>query len=189
MKKLIVGIIIPFLVINLFGTAVFAHSGQVEIDQSQIDFALVRLSPIRFLPGHPFYSLILVKEKVQHIFKPNQLKKADFDLLLASKRIKEAYLLNQERKYDKAEKQIENYAKALDKFLTASKKAKEINMNARDLNLKAVESLSYQQPIILDLEDYPKAQEAHKKFEEVVEYLKEQSGEIADLIKTRIPQN
>ncbi|HEY5600891.1 MAG TPA: DUF5667 domain-containing protein [Patescibacteria group bacterium] len=187
MKKVLIGILIPFLMISLFTPVVVAHGIQAEVDQSQIDFAFVRLSPIRYLPNHPLYPLISAKEKIQHVFKSDQIKKANFDMLLSEKRIKEAYLLNQNRKYDKAEQQLENYTKTLDKFQTTAQKAKDLNMNMRNLSLKSVESLSYQRPMILSLEDYPQAQDAHKKFEEVVEFLKKESPEIEDLIKTRIP--
>ncbi len=70
---------------------------------------LVRLSPIRFLPDHPLYPLISIKEKFDHLRQPTLTKKALFDVILSGKKIKEAYLLAQKNNFSKVKDCLVKY--------------------------------------------------------------------------------
>lgn len=82
-----------------------------KVEPYEIDESLVRLSPIRFLPDHPLYFVITVKEKFDHFAKSNKAKKALFDTHLAGKKIKESYLLVQKNNFEKAGQTLKNYQK------------------------------------------------------------------------------
>lgn len=80
----------------------------------ELQDAIVKLSPVRFLPGHTVYIFVGLKEKVQRLFKPSAKDKAHFDTVLSGKRIKEAYLLAEKKDYKRARKAIERYGKRMD---------------------------------------------------------------------------
>ena len=82
-----------------------------KVENYEIEETLVRLSPIRFLPDHPLYFLLALKEKVDHFTKPDKTAKALFDAHLSGKKIKEAYLLSQKNKFGDAQKSLKNYQK------------------------------------------------------------------------------
>lgn len=64
-----------------------------QVSDGQINEALLKTVPLRFIPSSPFYFLISVKEAILWGFQPSSAKRAELDMVLAGKRLKESYLL------------------------------------------------------------------------------------------------
>lgn len=112
-KKLIVS----FFVGLIFTTSTLAQSSSqpqtvnhLPIPKShELANDIAKLSPVRFLPGHPSYLFVTLKEKIEKFLRPSTKDKAHFDAILAGKRIKEAYLLVEKKDYRRAREAVERY--------------------------------------------------------------------------------
>ena len=109
----------------------FAQS-RVEIENvsgGRIDEALAQTVPIRFLPDHPFYFLITLKELVTRFFKPSARERAEFDFILSGKRLKESYLLSKNNNLNEARKNLNRYVSRLNKMRAQIEKARTQNQD------------------------------------------------------------
>src|SRR3989344_8657397 len=104
-----------------------AHSDEVstpKVTAGQVDEALLKTVPIRFLPSPPLYFLIIVKESITRFFKPSAAERFEFDFVLSSKRLKETHFLLNERETNKAYDNLLRYTKRLGKMAEELKKAR-----------------------------------------------------------------
>lgn len=98
-----------------------------KVTDGQITEALGRLVPLRFLPSHPLYLSITIKENLQRFFQPSSSKKAEFDLVLAGKRIKEVYQLLLRGDVKGASRALTRYSKRLAIMTRGLEKARSQN--------------------------------------------------------------
>jgi len=103
-------------------------SQSVGVTGGQIDEALLKLVPIRFLPNHPLYILITVKEKFSRIFQPSAANRTEFDFILSGKRLKETYLLIEADKR-KINNNLSRYSTRLASMLKQLEKARSQNQD------------------------------------------------------------
>lgn len=80
-----------------------------KVEKWEVEENLTRLSPVRFLPDHPLYFFISLKETIDYFRQRDKVKKALFDVHLAGKKIKETYLLVQKNNLEKATNSLKNY--------------------------------------------------------------------------------
>jgi hypothetical protein len=119
-----------FSVINSLVNAIATESSTQVTDlplpqNGQVEEHLPRLSPIKFLPDHPFYFLITWKENAQRLLKADSARKAHFDTILAGKRIKETYLLTKKGNLKTSLETVKRYGnqmERLEKELTNAQK-------------------------------------------------------------------
>jgi len=104
-------IFLTFIFFSL--TIVSASFTPVDHNSAQVQEALDKSPPLRFLPSHPLYFLIKVKESFSRFFKSSAVKRAEFDLVLSDKRLKESYLLFNNNENDEALKNLERYSNRL----------------------------------------------------------------------------
>lgn len=81
------------LIFFLFLNTPISAQVKTQVSDGQINEAIAKTVPLRFLPSSPFYFLITIKETVSRAFQPSSAKRAEFDELLSQKRLKESYLL------------------------------------------------------------------------------------------------
>ena len=98
-----------------------------QVTGGQVNGALIKTVPVRFLPSSPVYFLITVKETITKILQPSATKKAEFDSVLAGKRLKETYLLMEKNDVSGAQKNLDRYAKRLNMMVGEIQKAKSQN--------------------------------------------------------------
>jgi len=130
-----------FLTVNL----VFADSQYrfPQVSEGQITEALQGTVPLRFLPSHPLYFLISAKETINRFFQPSSTKKAEFDLVLVGKRLKETYLLLQKNDIKGASRNLSRYGQRINKMISQLEKARSQNQDVGTLAAKIAEDLRY----------------------------------------------
>lgn len=123
--------LILLLLVFVVPSSALAHSryNLTPPTEGQTTEALQKIVPIRFLPIHLLYFSILIKENVVRFFKPSALKKAEFDVVLAGKRLKEAYLLLDNSKIKESQKSLEKYSLRLEKMIAQMEKARSQNQD------------------------------------------------------------
>lgn len=138
-----------FLPLN-WGSALYAADYQIpEASEGQINEAIQRIVPVRFLPGHPLYFLIFLKENFNAFFQPSSLKVAQFEGILAGKRLKETYMLIVDNKDDKATRNLLRYStsntKVVDRLNKAIGQKQEVTPLAEEIaeDLKSQEVLLF----------------------------------------------
>lgn len=113
-----------FLFLLAFSTTALAQ--EVPQAKTGVDFetAINTLSPVRWLPDHPLYFLITLKENLQTTFQPNSERKAEWQMILSGKRLKEAYLLIQKNKINQAANALAKYEEKIGQATREIDKAK-----------------------------------------------------------------
>lgn len=126
-----------------FKTDAYAHTQYnfPDVTEGQINEALARLVPLRFLPDHPLYFLITTKEAVQRFFQPSAAARTQFDLVLAGKRIKEAYLAANTGDFKNSSRALGSYQKRLEKLVWQFEKARSQNQEVVPLADRIAEGL------------------------------------------------
>lgn len=185
MKKVFIAILIFFLLIITVNPKLYAQqeSNDNLIKPGRVDEALIHLSPIRFLPSDNLYFLIISKEAVERLFRANAVEKAEFDLAISGKRLKEVYLLTKQDDNESTNRQLVEYQKQLTQFLKQLEQAKQYNFDIRNISLKSADQLYHQQALLLALQEYQESENSRNKFGQVIVFLKSQSAEISDYIK------
>lgn len=131
MKIISTCLVVLYLFFSIsFGT-IFAQEStpSAKVTGGQIDEAIQKIVPIRFLPSHPLYFLITVKESITRFFKPSAAERFEFDFILSSKRLKETHSLLNEGKVNKAYANLSRYTKRLGKMVEELKKARSQNQD------------------------------------------------------------
>lgn len=149
----ILSIIFFGLFLNL--QPVLAHIGVnsnlPNVPSWEVDEALLKLSPIRFLPDHPLYFFITLKEKFDHITKPDKATKALFDINLTGKRIKESYQLVQKNKLTEAKSSLKSYQEVSLQLRSELTEAASQGLPVFEVEKTMADSLERQLKIILVL--------------------------------------
>ncbi len=120
-----------------------------EATEGQFNEAIQKLVPLRFLPSHPLYFLITVKEAISRLLVPSSAERAKFDLVLSGKRLKEAYLLLLRNDVKNSSQQLARYSRRLEEMTKQVEKARSQNQEVTPLtgeiadNLRSHEILFY----------------------------------------------
>ena len=131
------------LVIFSLKAEVFARSERFirEASEGQINEALQKTVPIRFLPNQTLYFLISIKETFNRFFQPSSVKRAEFDLILSGKRLKETYLLLEKDDTKSASQNLKRYAHRVEKMIGQFEKARSQNQTVETLADLTAENL------------------------------------------------
>jgi hypothetical protein len=134
------------------------------------------------LPDHPFYIFKAIRDKLQGLLISNPLKKAEFDLLQADKRLEASYLLLTTEK-NKSDLSLSTLSKANNYFEDAIEKAIDAKKQGTDnhdfLKKLSLATILYQQRIQdmenqagkTDKQKYAKERERVMNFEKRVKEL------------------
>jgi len=120
-----------------------------QSSEGQVNEALANVVPVRFLISSPFYLLISVKETVNRFFQPSAVKKAEFDMVVSGKKLKETYLLVEKGDVKNASRTLVLYSDRLDKMSKQIEKARSQNQDVTALvdliaeNLRVHETLFF----------------------------------------------
>ena len=89
MKKLLLTLSILFqgFNVNSYLLAQESEIYEIDLDVNVDDIALIvdAFAPISHLPGSPIYSLVLIKEDMEEAFKPNELEKIKWKIIISNK--------------------------------------------------------------------------------------------------------
>ncbi len=128
MKKIILLLLLLFQGFNVKNFALSQDTGiyEVDLDINADDIALTveAFAPVSHLPGSPIYSLVLIKEDMEEAFKPNELEKIKWKIIISNKRLKEAYILLNNNDQKAAENNIFAYISSLDEIKNSINKLK-----------------------------------------------------------------
>ena len=139
----------------LFFLAFFANIAFAQVPSSfpkategQISEAVEKLPHIRILPSNPLHFFIRVKEKVSRFFNASSVKRAEFDLVLSGKRLKEAYLFTEKSDVKNAGKSLSLYGNRLEKLTEQMEKARSQNQDILELSEKIADELALQERLL-----------------------------------------
>ncbi len=140
---------------------IFAQSSAVkyqipEASEGQINEAVQNIVPLRFLPGHPLYFLIVVKETFNSFFQPSSAKVAQFQAVLSGKRLKETYQLILEGDNSNAFNNLEKYQKTNIRVIDKLQKAIGQNQEVTPLAAEIAESLKSQEVLFYAILNHDK---------------------------------
>ena len=130
-----------FLAFFANGSLAQAHSSFPQVTDGQMNEAVEKLPHVRFLPSNPLHFFISVKENITRFFNASSIKRAEFDLALSGKRLKEAYLLTEKNDVKNASKALFKYSKRLEKLREQMEKAKIQNQVVVELSEKIADNL------------------------------------------------
>ncbi|HLA04066.1 MAG TPA: DUF5667 domain-containing protein [Patescibacteria group bacterium] len=124
------------------GSLAQAHSSFPQVTDGQINEAVEKLPHVRFLPSNPLHFFISVKENITRFFNASSIKRAEFDLALSGKRLKEAYLLTEKNDVKNASKALYRYSRRLEKLREQMEKAKNQNQVVVELSEKIADDMA-----------------------------------------------
>lgn len=128
--KLVFACLASLIVFLWFPTLALAGDVKLpDVSEGQIQEAEGRIVPLRFLPSHPLYFTISLKELIERIFQPSSAKRAKFDSILAGKRLKEAYLLVVANKVSLSSDALGRYSDSITKMSDNLIKARSQNQD------------------------------------------------------------
>lgn len=134
--------VLVFLAFSANAHLAQAHGSFPEASAGQINEAVEKLPHIRFLPSNPLHFFIRVKENVSWFLNASSVKRAEFDLVLSGKRLKEAYLLTEKNDIKNANKALFQYERRLEKLREQMEKAKSQDQVIMELSEKIADDLS-----------------------------------------------
>lgn len=102
-----------------------------KANEGQIVEAQNKIVPLRFLPSHPLYFLITIKEIFSRAFQPSSAKRAEFDFILAGKRLKESFLLLEKNEEGSAAKSLRKYKKSISNMSSNLNRARAQNQEVK----------------------------------------------------------
>lgn len=116
--------------------------------EGQVNEALQKIVPVRFLISNPLYLTISLKEIITRFFQPSASKKAEFDMILSGKRIKETYLLLLRGDVKNSSKSLALYSNRLEKMVAQLEKARSQNQEVASLVGLMAENLRLQETLL-----------------------------------------
>lgn len=156
MKKLIVPLFALFFFFNIslsFAQNSTSAAGLIERVNYDLPYPGI-------LPDSPLYFLKAVRDNLLGFFITDSLKKGEYDLLQADKRLGASKKLNDEKKYDLS---ITTLSKSGNYFYYAIEKANDAKKEGKDVNpllQKLLNASKKHQEIILNMEGNVKDQRA-----------------------------
>ncbi len=153
-KKLIFAIFAVIFLFSFFASSTLAQqqdatfSAIPKATEIEMSDAMSKLSPSRVLPGYPLYFVITLKENIQRFFQPNSAAKAQWDMVLAGKRLREAYQLAYKNDVKGANRTLQHYQQHVDSLREEYQKAKSANQNTDVLSDQMSTQFTYQQSLL-----------------------------------------
>jgi len=131
-------------------SSVFAQENNKlpESTGGQINEALGKIVPVRFLPTNPLYFSITLKEVVLRFFKPSAVKRAEYDFILTSKRIKESYYIYNNGDLRHLGRALGSYSKRVDITIGQIEKARSQNQELSMLADEIIDGLEMQEILL-----------------------------------------
>lgn len=139
------------LLLSVFITpGVFAQSRPdlPVVGENQISEALGKIVPVRFYYPNPLGILVYLKEAVNLFFQPSAVKKSEFDMTLAGKRLKESYLLLLRNDVNNSSKDLKAYSEKSDEMVRQLEKARSQNQDVENLIGTIAENLKLQETML-----------------------------------------
>lgn len=125
---------------------------------AQVSEAISKTAPLRFLPTNPFYFLIRIKEIATRFAKHSAAKRAQFDIIISGKRLKEAYLLINIGKIKAANESLLSYAETLDRMTHELEKARSQNQDIATIVGEAAGNLRLEETLLSSIYESRKLQ-------------------------------
>lgn len=153
-RQLIFGSFGLVFLLSIFATSTLAQeqdatfSAIPKATEIEMSDAMSKLSSNRVLPGYPLYFLITIKENIQRFFQPNSAAKAQWDMVLAGKRLREAYQLAYKNDVKGANHTLQRYQKHIDSLREEYQKAKSANQSIDVLSDQMSTQFTYQQSLL-----------------------------------------
>ncbi len=116
-----------------------------EASEGQINEALAKTTNVRILPSNSFYFVIITKETLARFFQPSASRRAEFDFVLTSKRLKETYLLFGKDNTVEASRSLNRYSGRMDKMLEQIAKARAQNQSMEPVVDEMANGFNYQE--------------------------------------------
>lgn len=138
--------------LNARPIAAGADYGFGEISGGQVNEAIEKSTPIRFLPSHPLYFLILVKENFTRFFQPAAAGRAEFDFVLSEKRLHEAYLLTVNEDIKNSSKALEKYSRRVNTTISQFEKARSQNQDVTAVVDRIIQDLQWEEILLVAIE-------------------------------------
>lgn len=175
------------LIFSLFPAFASAQTLKSDLPQAsdsskmnqKIDY---ELSYPGILPDHPLYFLKAIRDKTVSFFISNPLKKADFEVLMADKRVLASFLLVQKNKNSLAKDTFSKAENYFEDAITRTKDAKSQGMYTQEIVQKLKLSNSKHQEVFSEIEKTIGKKEI-KKWQKERERLKEMEKKVKSLEK------
>lgn len=132
---------------------------------AQVSEAISKTAPLRFLPTHPLYFLIKIKEKMTRFAKHSAAKRAQFDVIVSGKRLKEAYLLFNEGKIKSAGGSLRSYAKTLEAMTVELETARSQTQDVAAIVGEAAENLRLEETLFAAIYESWKLKDDQENFD------------------------
>lgn len=153
MKKTLV-IIAVVLSIFLKGGFVYAQELEAPTDQPKESQKITyTLSYPGLLPDHPLYFIKAGREKIMAFFISHPLKKAEFNLLQADKRMQASYMVSQKgsKKIDLAQSTFSKGENYYEDAINYTKEAKRQGIDITEFSKKLVDANKKHQQVFSDM--------------------------------------
>lgn len=177
MKKLVITIIVSILLLtSLQKTFAQDISSDSQVPSVQYDLPYPGL-----LPDNPLYFLKAIRDNLLGAFITDPLKKADFTLLQADKRLAASKALFNNKKYDLAITTLSKSGNYFDQAINKAADAKRAGQNANPILERLLIASKKHQEVIFQMEEKTKGQTKYslellrnrtKDFQDIVEVLK-----------------
>lgn len=135
MKRIINTILVIVAVLTILGVTAVVRAGQdtqtaTETAQKTVEYFLPYPG---ILPGHPLYPLKMIRDKIVSLFIIDPIKKAEYFLLMADKRVNAGKFLIDYNKISLGEPTISKGQNYLDQTLGLVEETKKQGKNVEDL--------------------------------------------------------
>jgi hypothetical protein len=123
-----------------------------DVSDGQVNEAIEKSTPIRFLPSHPLYFLILVKENFTRFFQPAAADRAEFDFVLSEKRLHEAYQLVTVGDVKNSSKALKKYSGRVNTTVSQFEKARSQNQDVTAVTDRIIQDLQWEEILLVAIE-------------------------------------
>lgn len=149
MKYLLACLLFFVLVFSTFENVSAQEKVQFkDVTGGMVNEALMNTVPIRFLPSNPLYFFIWIKEGFSRFFQPSAARRAEFDSVLAGKRLKESYLLLKNGDIQNSSAALSRYSGKVKSMISQFNKARSQNQDIAEIIDESVFNFS-QEEILL----------------------------------------
>ena len=152
MKKLL--ILVTLICLFLISTPSFAQENSASSSaQIPVDYMLPYPG---LLPDSPFYFLRATRDKIISFLISDPLKKSEFDLLQADKRLSAGVYLGNKNKFEMAATSISKGENYFESALEKAREAKKAGQSVEDIAQRLDKSAQKHEEVIKDLESKTK---------------------------------
>ena len=132
----------------------------------EINEAVEKLPHVRILPSNPFHFFIRVKENISRFLNSSSVQRAEYDLVLSGKRLKEAYLLMEKNDIKNASISLRRYEQRLQRLTEQMEKAKSQNQDVVELSENIADNLQRHERLLFAISQQTAAYKNSYDFED-----------------------